>query len=141
MDNPYRPPAPSFSGDSSPGASAISRQIADVMRSTRPWPMIVGIISLLNTVFAGFNILRGNLSRSEPWFILILVVFLAVSVFLAIKLLSYSSKIGRLLSTGLARDLQKALAEHRHYWLTMGIIGLIILIIFVLALFAAIVRS
>ncbi len=132
MDKPYIPPSAKFGGEDSAGR--ISQRTADIMARTKGWVRFIAVvmfvnfaISLVSTILSfGRSPVFEN-SDTQVSKIAGLIVLFLVYLYPAVKLNSYASRIGELLITGRARDLQAALNEHRGFWRYIGIITLVII--------------
>ncbi len=139
MDNPYAAPSSNLTGRDSYGQDAVvSQRVADIMRRTQPWARIVGITIFINAILGLLSYVRitterqaGNGASSGGN-----IIGVIISFYLGTKLLGYAKKIGDLLKTGSASDLAGALAEHRKYWKTNGVLMLIIMVFVLIGLLA-----
>jgi hypothetical protein len=139
MDNPYAAPSSNLTGRDSYGQdTVVSQRVADIMRRTQPWARAVGITIFINSILGLLSYVRvttehhvGNTTNSGGNLIGVIISF-----YLGAKLLGYAKKIGDLLKTGSATDLAAALAEHRKYWKTNGVLMLIIMVFVVIGLLA-----
>jgi hypothetical protein len=126
MDNPYASPSSNLQGrDSYGGSAGVSQRVAEIMRATKPW---VQIVSITGWVQIGITIVQ-LIMLGDPKAAGQSVIQLAIMASLAAKLWQYGSCIGRMLESGRAMDLQAALAEHRKYWKTIGILAILFLVL------------
>ncbi|MEO6740531.1 MAG: hypothetical protein ABIP20_09780 [Chthoniobacteraceae bacterium] len=98
-------------------------------------------ITIINTVvtLGSSSPVGGEARRIGQIFGTVIVMLLYL--YPAVKLNSYASRIGVLLQSGRSGDLEIALNEHRAFWRYIGIIALVFMSIFVIALFFGIVGS
>ncbi len=132
MDRPYIPPSAKFGGED--GAGRISQRTADIMARTKGWVRFIAVVmfvnfatSLVGTIVSFNRPSVFESSATQVGKIAGLVILFLVYLYPAVKLNSYASRIGELLLTGRARDLQAALNEHRGFWRYIGIIMLVVI--------------
>ena len=137
MDRPYVSPL-SNPGDSD-GSGRVSARTAEIMARTKGWVRFIAVvlfvnfgISIISTLVSlgSENRLASGPSGLGRFFGM--GVMLLLYLYPAVKLNSYASRIGVLLQSGLPRDLEAALNEHRAFWRYLGIVAIVLLSIGVL---------
>lgn len=147
MENRYAPPQANVSDVGATGA--VSAAMADAMRGTKPWVLLVGITLLVVAAFsvlAGFGIMVGaGAQQSAPGGAAMFagmsafyIVFAAMYLFLGLYLVKYSSAIGRLLNGGQSGDMEQALHQQRKFWKLAGILTSVVIVLMVVGIGAAI---
>jgi len=137
MDRPYKPPTSDYGTGDLPGR--VSPRILDIMSRTKGWVRFVSVMLFIHFGLTVFNVIRamgqssgfGNESERIGRFFGMGIVLL-LYIYPAVKLNSYANRIGDLLQSGRAGDLEAALNEHRAFWRYAGIIGIVFLFIFVI---------
>lgn len=151
MSNHYAPPR-SEVADVGAAGGAITGEMIDAMRGTKPWVMLIGVLMLIGagfTVLAGLGMMFGGSMMSRgpagapPTALLMgmgaaYLLFSLIYVFLGVYLVKYSSAIGRLLSSGQSADMEGALEQQRKFWRLAGVLSLVGLVLAVLGIIAAI---
>jgi len=147
MDNPYAASAPSFETPVySPGM--VDPRAVQALQGTKPWVRLCSVIGFISTGFillAALIMLFGGAfmptqKQAFPFagfqFVLGLL-YAAMGVlylFPSIKLWKYGSAILRLMSTGSNADLIEALEQQRSFWKFVGILILVMIALYVLAI-------
>lgn len=148
--DPYSTPAADFTPVSRPSEAAITQGVIQQLARTKPW---VRFMSVMVFIGAGLMILAALLmlvigglmsgqSNGNPIFsgglrfglAAFYVLFACVYIYPGIKLWKYASRIGDLVQSGNAMDLESALNEQRSFWKFLGIVILVILSIYVLVI-------
>ena len=151
MSNHYAPPR-SEVADVGVAGGAITGEMIEAMRGTKPWVMLIGILMLVGaafTVFAGLAMIFGGSMMSRgpagaPPTVLLTgmgAAYLLLSliyVFLGLYLVKYSSAIGRLLNSGQSAEMEGALEQQRKFWKLAGVLAVVGLVFVVLGIIAAI---
>ncbi len=129
MSAPYLPPPPDH--DSHP-EERISPEVVEILRGTRIWPLVIAVITFINTALSAFQIFKpgSRLLDINPAGVAGAAFVLILNIFLGLKLLGYANNIGRLVKSGSQADFEAALGEHRKYWKTIGILVTIFLVFF-----------
>jgi hypothetical protein len=154
--NPYSPPAavPPYPDaavyGAPPGlpAGAVTDLAVDMLRQTRPWVILLSIMSFLG---AGFMLLAGllmvgvGLMASGPEKAIqaalgaFYIPFGAIYVYPGIKMWMYGSAIGRLLTSRSPGDLEAALKQQKHFWKFCGIAAIVMVVAYFLIFIGAMV--
>ena len=146
MNRPYVPPSSDFGGEGFSGR--VSPRVVSIMSRTKGWVRFIAVMMFLNfgiTIINTFVTIGsqqgvvGDARRAGQIFGAVLVMLLYL--YPAVKLNSYASRIGVLLQSGQSGDLEIALNEHRAFWRYVGIVALVFMSIFVIALFVGIVAG
>lgn len=131
MENNYAPPSSNV-GDSGSVTGQITSQSLEMLRGTKPWILLIGIVAILLSALAFFAVVGGVMQRSgglglgglprvyQGIFILTLV-FGGLSLFLGILMIRYSISIGRFLRSNNLDDMEKSIKIGRSFWRTAGI--------------------
>jgi len=134
FNNPFKAPQ----GDSSQPVLGLSAGILDSLRQTRPWVLMMGILSF---ICAGLTILGGLAFAGLMAFggaggpftggmgIAMVVIYLIMGVlyiFPGIFLVRYANKISALLSNPTTAGLEAALMAQKSFWKFVGISVLVV---------------
>jgi hypothetical protein len=136
-------PAPVSLGYSGSAATEVTRRTVDILSETAPWARIMSIVFFINAgicVLAALASLAfgasnrrspfGRMSSGMACGAFLLYGFLALMTFVPGLFLSqYASRIGRLRATGRSHDLEFALLSQKAYFLFIGILSLIALVL------------
>lgn len=149
--NPYLPPT---SGTSSPpaggfgapaelaapeGRAGVSDLTMETMRQTKPWVMLMGVVTLLGSAFMllaailmmGMGAMMPRSGPVSPALLgLVYLPMAAMYVYPGIKLWQYGSAIGRLMMSRQTSDLEQALAQQKSFWKFVGILTLVIVVLY-----------
>ena len=152
MANHYAPPRANVD-DVTPSGQNITGEMIEAIRGTKPWVLLVGILSLIGAgfmVLGGVGILFGSAFMGaaggegvpQPGMLIGMgvgyIIFAIIYIFPGLFLIRYSSAIGRLLSSGQAQDMEDALNQQRKFWRLIGILVVVMMVIMVLGVIAAI---
>jgi hypothetical protein len=151
MDNPYATSAPSYDTPVySPGI--VDPRAVQALQNTKPWVRLCSVIGFISTGFillAALVMLLGGAfmptqKQAFPFagfqFVLGLL-YAAMGVlylFPSIKLWKYGSSIVRLMVSGSNADLIEALEQQRSFWKFVGIMILVMIVLYVVAIIGAI---
>jgi len=150
MDNPYAASTPSHETPVySPGI--VDPQAVQALQGTKPWVRLCSVMGFISTgfmlvialimllggafmptqkqafPFAGFQFVMGLLYAAMG------ILYL----FPSIKLWKYGSSIVRLMGSGSNADLIEALEQQRSFWKFVGIMILVMIALYVLAIIGA----
>ena len=137
------------------GSANISPLAVDLLRQTKPWTRLIGVIMF---IVAGFMLLGGLAAMVlgsaalgmrvgvggvlSGVIAVIYIAFGALYLMPAIFLNRYASKIGDLVRTNRMGDLEQALAAQKSFWKFVGVLVLILLclyaVVIVLMIFAGV---
>lgn len=149
MDNPYATGAPSYSAPASASHSTADPLVIQVLQNTKPWVRLCSVIGFICTGFillAALVMLLGGAFMGNPQkaampfagFQFVLGFIYAATgilyLFPSIKLWKYGSSILRLMTTGSNADLVEALDQQRSFWKFVGILILIMLALYAVAI-------
>jgi hypothetical protein len=154
--NPYSPPAdlPPFPGAAMPMAAApaapgaVSEVAVELLRQTRPWVMFLSILSFIGCAFmllAGLAMVGVGLMASgaeKGMQALIGAIYLpmaALYVYPGIKMWTYGSAIGRLLTSRATVDLEDALRQQKSFWKFGGIAAIVVIGLYIVIFIGALV--
>jgi len=139
MDRPYVPPASNPGGRGFSGE--VSPRVFDIMSRTKGWVRFIAVMLWVNVVVAIINVIVTLSSARLPngdaqkvGQVVGIAIALLFYIYPAVKLNSYARRIGVLLQSGRAGDLEAALNEHRAFWRFVGIVTLVFIGIFVVAM-------
>lgn len=131
--NPYQSPATNLSGlQGATSGGGVSPAVVDILIRTRPWTLFVAILGLLGVgimviaaigLFAVFSRLGGG--GIGLVMALLYLGMAAIYALPCIRLVQYSSAISQLRATPTAGALELALDRQRSFWVTIGIMILI----------------
>jgi hypothetical protein len=159
--NPYSPPAdlqpypaaaPPYPVAAGTGAGAVSEATVLALRQTRPWVMFLSILAFIGSAFMllaglfmmGVALLSGTGVAEKGLQALIGAIYLPLAVlyiYPGIKLWTYGSAIGRLMSSGAVADLEAALAQQKSFWKFSGIAAIVMIALYMLFFVAMIVAG
>jgi hypothetical membrane protein len=152
MNNPYSPPGiqsgytPDVPGSpyGSSSAAAVSDLTIQHLRHTRPWVMLLSIVSIVASAFmllAGLGLAITEVfhetTKLPMWLGFLYIPFAGMYVYPAIKLWTYSSAIGRLLVSRATGDLEAALGQQKSLWKYLGISTIVVIVVYIAVLVGA----
>jgi hypothetical protein len=152
MSSHYAPPGSAVADVEIAGGN-ITGEMIEAMRGTKSWVMLIGILMFIAAVFTviaavarmfGSSMMMGRTPAGAPPTALFMgmgvayLFFALIYVFLGLHLVKYSSAIGRLLASGQSADMEDALNQQRKFWKLSGVLALIMIVFFVIAMIAAI---
>lgn len=138
--NPYQAPTSAYDGGYSNyggQTGAVSERTVAALRKTRPWVVLIAVITL---VFTGFMAL-GAIAVMTMGMAGVGVGYLvgaALYVLPAIALIRYGNAINKLLHGGGVAELEQAMEHQASFWQIAGIYALIGVVISVIAVIGAI---
>jgi hypothetical protein len=148
--NPYSSPAANLYGATSGGnADAVSPSTIALLSGTKPWVRFMSVLMWIGVAFmllagAGMGLVSvmgaAKSASTGPFggaeFIVLAVIYgvmAFVYIFPAIKLWKYANRIGSLGSTRSVVDLDAALNEQRSFWKFVGIMTIIMISLYLVA--------
>ncbi|HRH95699.1 MAG TPA: DUF5362 family protein [Prosthecobacter sp.] len=148
--NPYSSPAANLYGASSgPAADGVSPSTIATLSATKPWVRFMSVlmwigVGVMLLLGAGMGVVSaiglakttstGPFGGKEIIFFAIFYGLMAfVYIFPAIKLWKYANRIGSLGSTRSVADLDAALNEQRSFWKFAGIMAIILISLYLVA--------
>lgn len=152
MENPYS--APIVTGNevpqySSAQAGQITQEMIEALRQTRPWVLFLailgfvgcGVFFLVGIAVMSMSALPGIPQQDFPTGALGLIYWILIPFYLvpSLKLMNYARSIQKLMSGGGAPALQEALVQQKSFWKLVGIFTLVMMVLYALAIFGAIV--
>ena len=139
MDRPYTSPTSNY-GDGMSGR--VSPRVVDIMSRTKGWVRFIAVmlfvnfgLSIINTIVTLNAPRRFGGDAERVGQIVGVAVMLLLYLYPAVKLNSYASRIGVLLQSGRASDLDAALNEHRAFWRYVGIVAIVLMSLMVIGIF------
>lgn len=143
--NPYQAPqAPTYQSHApAPGpGQEVPGTIVESMRGSRGWIMFLGILTVIGAGFlllGGFGVMVAADRFGLPSFIGVAYLFAAaIYVLPAVFMLRFAGAIKKLTETGTMDSLDEACARSRDFWRLVGIMALVVMVLYFLAIFAAI---
>lgn len=136
--NPYQPPVSAYDGNyTNPDAGAlVSDSIVASLRKTRPWVTLLAVLSFIG---GGLTMLVGLVTLTDSPAVGFGELLLAVIYLLpGIALLRYSKAIDTLLHGGGVAELEQAVAAQASFWQLAGIMALVTIVLWVLAIIAVV---
>ena len=151
MSSHYAPPGSAVADVELAGGN-ITGEMIEAMRGTKSWVMLIGVLMFIAAVFTVIaavammfgGSMMGRTAAGAPPTALFMgmgvayLFFALIYVFLGLHLVKYSSAIGRLLASGQSADMEDALNQQRKFWKLSGVLALIMIVFFVIAMIAAI---
>jgi Family of unknown function (DUF5362) len=153
--NPYSAPAANPSFGSNIGGGPVSAAAVAALAATKPW---VRFMSVMVFIAAGFMVLAaivmgvaamsGTMMKSSggaanpfagPLGLVLIAVYAVLAIvyiFPGVKLWKYASSIAVLMQTGRDEDLVAALNQQRSFWKLIGVMLLVMLVLYVVAIVA-----
>jgi hypothetical protein len=144
--NPYAPPtspyaqSPAMAPAANPGG-AVSEQSVEMLRQTRPWVMLMGVLCFIGSAFmllGGFAMLAmgafasATTKSAAPMALGVVYIPLAgLYIYPGLKLTKYAGAIGRLLQTRASPDLDAALEQQKSFWKFAGITTIVMIILYI----------
>ena len=148
-DQPYRPPMSELDGPSVGDSGSITPRTIEVLKKTRPWVLFAGVMMLIACGFMALAALlmmafgRAMASEMGPFggFVLggVYLIFAALYVYPAIRLLRFSGAIKRIGGVDSAGAIEDALTQQLGFWRFVGIVMTAVLACYVLIIAVAIV--
>ena len=149
--NPYSTPAANLYGSPSGGAAeAVSPSTIAILSATKPWVRFMSVlmwigVGLMLLVGAGMGVVSvigasksvssGPFGGKEMIFLSVFYGVLSfIYIFPAIKLWKYANRIGSLGATRSVTDLDAALNEQRSFWKFVGIMTIIMISLYLVAI-------
>ena len=144
--NPYTPPA--VNTPLSPAAEraelAPSDRIVRSMSQTRPWVLLIGILTLILAGMTALGSVAMFLSAGDqlPWWFGVLYIAMgALYVYPGIALTRYAAAIKRLVTTREIGELEEAVDRQRKFWRFMGIVAVTVLGAYVLVIVGVVIAG
>ncbi|HEY8961428.1 MAG TPA: DUF5362 family protein [Luteolibacter sp.] len=152
MDNPYTTGTPSHQAPAHPSHGLVDPLAVQALQGTKPWVRLCSVIGFISTGFmllAAVAMLFGGAfmatqKQTFPFagFQFLLGLLYAVMgvfyIFPSMKLWKYGSAILRLMTTGSNADLVEALDQQRSFWKFVGVMILVMIALYVVAIIGAV---
>jgi hypothetical protein len=144
--NPYAPPTspyapPPAMAPAAPGG-AVSEQSIEMLRQTRPWVMLMGVLCFIGSAFmllGGLGMLAmgalasATAKSAAPMALGVVYIPLAgLYIYPGLKLTKYGGAIGRLLQSRASVDLDAALGEQKSFWKFAGITTIVMIVLYII---------
>lgn len=143
--NPYQAPqAPSYQPHAAAPAPGqeVPATIVESMRGSRGWIMFLGILTVIGAglmVLGGLGVMVAADRIGMPGFLGMVYIFMAaIYVLPAVFMLRFAGAIKQLTETRSMDSLDEACARSRDFWRLVGIMALVVMVLYFLAVFAAI---
>ncbi len=142
-DNPYEAPSANLSGHETYGerSDGVTQGVVEQLRRTKGWTRFIGMLFI---ILGGGGVLAST-SRSIRGLgamagIIMVVYGLMGALYLVAgaKLRGFSSAVQRLMYSAQERDLEDALDRQRSFWVFIGVLMLILLVVGIIAVIGAI---
>jgi hypothetical protein len=127
------PPAP---------GGMVSEQSVEMLRQTRPWVMLMGVLCFIGSAFmllGGLAVMAMGAMESAagksalPMALgLVYVPLSALYIYPGLKLTKYGGAIGRLLQSRASPDLDAALEQQKSFWKFSGITTIVMIVLYIL---------
>jgi hypothetical protein len=150
LDNPYRSAESIGVSNDVGGADANLYGAVNMLSQTKPW---VRFISVVMFIGSAFMILAGVVMMAAPmaaggafsvWTIIFGVVYIAMAVFYimpAVFLWRYADRIAMFVQEGTAGSLASALESQKSFWKFVGILTMVIMAVYAVAIVFTIVAT
>jgi hypothetical protein len=162
--------APQSLGYARPSDEAVSKPTIEYLRQTRPWVLLISIIMFIAVglmavggLFGMLGVVAGGAiatSKSSMRgaggspaaaagavvgigivMMIVMLAYAALLFFPALFLMKYASAIKRLLASGQTRDLEAAMKAQKSYWMFIGILTLIGIAFYILAILFSVAQA
>ena len=153
-NNPYSSPQSNlFSGSAATSAETVTQGVMLQLKKTRPWVRFMSVLMfvgaglmLLVGLFVGLAGGVGAFSKANPemstafragfgvGMAVVYGLLAALYIFPALKLWKYADRIRDLCNSMHTLDLEKALNEQRSFWKFVGVMALVMICIYVVAI-------
>jgi hypothetical protein len=150
MNDPYRPPATApaapYAYPPSGPSPEVSEGAIEALRQTRPWVTLMSVVCFILAglmVIAAFimfaaGAVAGAVTAKMPFPMaalgIVYLPFAFLYVYPGMKLWTYASAIGRLLTSRATPDLDSALLQQKSFWKYAGIMTLLCIVAYALIL-------
>lgn len=151
LANPYSTPAANLYGSPASGAAdSVSPSTIAVLAATKPWVRFMSVLMwigvafmLLAAVGMGVVSVMGLAKQAKPSpfggaeFVVLAVIYGVMAfiyIYPALKLWKYANRIGSLRATHTVTDLDAALNEQRSFWKFIGIMTILLLSLYIIAI-------
>lgn len=143
MDNPYQTPQSLGVTANAPSASygQVPDQVIRALQGTRGWVRFLAVLGFISTTFMVLGSIgimvtmnRGMFGELAMMFGLVYFVFAVLNFFAAFKLNQYASRISALLMARSELSLVEALDAQRGFWKYVGIMAIIVIGLYLLAI-------
>lgn len=138
--SPYAPPAAMAAAPTAPGG-AVSELSIEMLRQTRPWVMLMGVLCFIGSAFlllGGLGMMAmGALASASAKsaaplaFGVIYIPMAGLYIYPGLKLTKYGGAIGRLLQSRASVDLDAALAHQKSFWKFAGITTIVMIVLYI----------
>lgn len=134
-----------MNGDMQAGGVAVTGNMIESMRSTKPWTKLLAIlgfvgVGLMVLIGAALFVFGNKFPQQSGAFMGVFYILFSVLYFMpSFYLYKFSSSIGNFLQSNGAGDLESALSYQKSFWKFLGILALIGTILAVLSIAAAII--
>ena len=140
--SPYAPPAAMAAAPPAPGGM-VSEQSVEMLRQTRPWVMLMGVLCFIGSAFMvlgglamiGMGAVASASTKSAMPMGLVGFIYLPLAglyIYPGLKLTKYGGAIGRLLQSRAVPDLDAALEQQKSFWKFAGITTIIMIVLYIL---------
>ena len=139
MDNPYQIPGTLNVTANASTELAVSPEGVRVLAGTKGWVRFLGVLGFVMTAFmviGGIGIMAMTIGIGISY-----LVFSALNFFAAFKLNQYASRIGALMLMPSELGLLGALEAQRGFWKYVGIMGIVTIAFYVLAIFGGVMSA
>jgi hypothetical protein len=145
MMNPYSPPGVSaatfpdaHAGYGASGSATVTDAVVDLLRQTRPWVMLIGVLSFIGSAamaLLGLGVIGASLlsSGAKPAQAALGLFYLPLAflyIYPGMKLLAFGSAIARLMASRSPTDLEAALAQQKSFWKFSGIASVVVMVLY-----------
>jgi hypothetical protein len=149
--NPYAPPTtpyapPPAMAPPAPGGM-VSEQSIEMLRQTRPWVMLMGVLCFIGSAFmllGGLGMLAmgaiatATAKSAAPMAVGVIYIPLSgLYIYPGLKLTKYAGAIGRLLQSRAVPDLDAALEQQKSFWKFAGITTVVMIVLYIFIIIAA----
>jgi hypothetical protein len=126
-----------------PAASAgmVSELSVEMLRQTRPWVMLMGVLCFIGSAFmllGGLGMMAmgaiasaGAKSAAPMALGLIYIPLAGLYIYPGLKLTKYAGAIGRLLQSRASADLDAALEQQKSFWKFAGITTVVMIVLYI----------
>jgi len=121
----------------------VTEQSVEMLRQTRPWVMLMGVLCFIGSAFMllgglaviAMSALESAATKSVFPTAALGVIYIPLAglyIYPGLKLTKYGGAIGRLLQSRAAPDLDAALEQQKSFWKFAGITTIVMIVVYIL---------
>jgi hypothetical protein len=120
----------------------VSEQAIEMLRQTRPWVMLIGVLCFIGSAFmllGGLAVIAmgalasATAKSAAPMALgLVYIPLSGLYIYPGLKLTKFGGAIGRLLQSRAIPDLDAALEQQKSFWKFAGITTIVMIVLYIL---------